>query len=253
MKLPCYIINLKDSLENFEKQKPFLMAEGLDPVRFIGVDGRKDEYLEYPDDVTTQCKLTCPKSAIGCGLSHVLLAQHLRDIGVPIALILEDDAFPKVCDLLENIQQTLNETPEDWEMIKLHSDNGCKNDSIKAGMGSMAAYILNSAGIQKLASLKVNYHIDHQIFYGPVKMMSYKSRWNLFWTDESSSTNRGSNTKWLNIKSGTGEKTLSTVITYNFFRIPGTNIEIPIWVGIIAMILIIILVLKILFRFTKRT
>ena len=235
MHFPCYIINLNGSEQNFEKQKPYLIEEGLNPIRFRGIDARKDEHIAYKDRVTKKCQLTCPKSVIGCGLSHILLAQHLKDIGVPLALVLEDDAFPKVCNLLEQIQKTMNEVPEDWDMIKFHCGSFGRQKHADTG-ASTAAYMLNSSGIQKLSNLKLNFHIDNQLKFGPSDLIVYKSKDNLFWADESFSSNRGTSSKWLNIKVGDGEQVLSQVISYKIFRIPGTSIEVS-WLHVIIILL----------------
>jgi GR25 family glycosyltransferase involved in LPS biosynthesis len=223
---PCYVINLEQDLENFERQKPFLQEEGLDPIRFIGVDARKKEHEKYPELVTPWCQKTCPFTAIGCGLSHVLLAKKLLENGTSMALVLEDDAFPKVCGLQQQIQKTLAETPSDWDMIKLHCSY-CVNDSIKSGPASTAAYLLSESGIKKVAEMKVNFHIDKQ-FSDTKNFKIYKSRWNLFWTDESFSSNRGTNSRILDIKTGlSGEQSLSQSLSYKFFRI-GT-VEFQTW------------------------
>ena len=197
MKLSCFIINLKDSPQNFEKQHPFLLEEGLDPVRFIGVDARKDEHLEYREYVTEWCQTMCPKAVIGCGLSHVLLARHIRDLGLPMALVLEDDAYPKVQNLLERIYETIREVPEDWDIIKLHCGFCLKGTHNSTG-ASAAAYLLSASGIQKMAELKVNFHVDAQMNSSDFKI--YKSRYNLFWTDESWSTIRTSNSTSFSFK-----------------------------------------------------
>ena len=240
MKLPCFIINLNDSPQNFEKQRPFLLKEGLDPVRFIGVDARKDEHLKYLDHVTDLCQTTCPKTAIGCGLSHVLLARHIRDLGLPIALVLEDDAYPKTNNLLQSIQETIQETPNDWDILKLHCFFPCRKNSITSKGSSLAAYLVSPSGIKKLADTKVNTHIDFQINMSEFKV--YKSRNNLFWTDESSSTNRGSNSNIGDLqKFGfDGEHSLSQCISYKILMIPGTKIEIT---GVHCIILMGLIIL----------
>lgn len=247
MSLPCFVVNLEDSPENFEKQKPFLVEAGLNPIRFIGVDARKDEHLDYMENVSSLCALTCPKTVMGCGLSHILLAQHLKDIGVPLALVLEDDAFPKVSQLLKHVQIALNEVPEDWDILKLHC-SFCKDDTINSKGGSTAAYLINSRGIQKLSNLLLNFHIDVQLNVNE-KIKIYKSKYNLFWTDEISSTNRGSNSRWLDMRGDlSGETTLSQGMTYKIFKIPGTAIEFETW-----QILIILLLLFLLFQCIRRT
>ena len=237
MKLSCFVINLKDSPQNFEKQRPLLLEEGLDPIRFIGVDARKDEHLEHLDHVTKWCHYTCPKSTVGCTLSHVLLARHIRDLGLPMALVLEDDAYPKTDNLLQRIQKTIQETPDDWEIIKLHCFFPCRQDSITSKGSSTAAYLINTSGLEKLSKMKVITQVDFQINTSGFKV--YKSRNNLFWTDESLSTNRGSNSTFGDLqKFGfEGEHSLSQCVSYKILRVPGTRLEIT---GVHCIVLLIL-------------
>lgn len=239
MNIPCYVINLDGHEKNFEKQKPLLVEEGIEPVRFRGVNAKKDEHLDYKDDVTKWCFNTCPKSVIGCGLSHVLLAQSLRDQGVPLALVLEDDAFPKVCDVLAHIQKTIQEVPEDWEIIKLHCLM-CVDGSVKNYIGgSSAAYLINASGIEKLSNMKVNFHIDSQMTFSNIKI--YKSRYNLFWTDEKTSTNRGNDVPFLrSVKTSSGEQSWSQVLSFYVFRIPIIGFEVKVWQLFLLFLVIIV-------------
>jgi hypothetical protein len=156
-----------------------------------------------------------------------------------MALILEDDAFPKVCNLLEHIQKTIQETPDSWDMIKLHCAGCIDNFTRNTGTGA-AAYLLSATGIQKVADMKLSYHIDHQ--FNRSDLVTYKSPYNLFWTDESYSAVRASNPMWLNIKETTGERLLSQSMTYTTFRIPGTSIEIAWWQYILIGLIIAILI-----------
>jgi len=247
MKLPCFVINLEDSIKNFEIQKRALLSEGLDPTRFIGINGRKDEHMYYLDNVSKICQYTCPKSVIGCGLSHILLANHIRDIGIPIALVLEDDAFPKVENLLQCIQETIQEIPDDWDIIKLHCFN-CLDNTINNGLfdGSTAAYIINNKGAQKLSKLLLNNHMDIQFNYSG--LIIYKSRYNLFKTDESFSTISDADANWwfdFKIPFSAGERTISQHLTGKMFRIHNTNIELEVW---LVCIIILYFIYKLVFE-----
>ena len=220
---PCYVINLEQDLENFERQKVHLQEEGLDPIRFIGVDARKNEHEKYLDHVAPWCQKTCPMSLIGCGLSHILLAKKLLENGTTMALVLEDDAFPKVCGIQEHIRATLAETPSDWDMLKLHCA-WCRDTSQKGNFPSMAAYLLSESGIKKLANTVLTDHIDFQIFFTK-DFKTYKSRWNLFWTDESFSTNRGTNSSKFKFSNFSGEQSLEQALSYKVFRIGSTEFQ----------------------------
>jgi hypothetical protein len=239
--IPCYVIYLGDSFPN----KQSLINIGLDPIGFKGVDARKNEHLQYQNKIHDICKYTCPKSTIGCGLSHILLAQKLYDENIDMALILEDDAYPKVSQL--DVRKIIQEVPDDWELIKLHCDMYCKDGSYQVGHnGSNAAFIINNKGIKKLKNLKVLNHIDVQMNYFSGIVM-YKSKVNLFSADESTSTIRGdyTNDHWasnLMQNPTSGEKIKAHVFMYKLLRIPGTNIEITF--GSIINIILIILILS---------
>jgi hypothetical protein len=100
--------------------------------------------------------------------------------------------------------------------------------------------MLNSSGIQKLSNLKLNFHIDNQLKFGPSDLIIYKSKDNIFWADESFSSNRGTNSKWLNIKLGDGEQVLSQTLSYKIFRIPGTSIEVS-WLHVVVILLVLLI------------
>ncbi len=222
---PAYVISLKDDLGDQEIE---LNKVGIYPRIFRGVDGRKGEYKSHEDRIGKACKTLCPNSMKSIGLSHVLLCEKIFNEGIPIALIFEDDAYP-IPDLhIENeINQVLSEVPQDWDVIKLHCDIRCENGSNfirnKMGSGSAAAYIVNIGGAEKIKNMLVNTHIDHQQYD---ELNVYKSKQNLFWTDESSSTNRTGSVSlaasfldWV-LPPTSGEKTWSHVLTYKVLRVP---------------------------------
>jgi GR25 family glycosyltransferase involved in LPS biosynthesis len=224
---PCYVITLNDTLG---KQGEELKAIGLNPIPFKGVDSRKDEHLLYTDYVDQICLHTCPKSVIGCGLSHILLARKIYYTGASVAIIMEDDAFPLVTNIDDEIHKVLQEVPDDWEIIKLHFDSPWKNNTNKTGIlpGSGAAYIINRKGMETMMNTRLKGHIDMQ--QGKV-MKVYKTKVNLFRTDEANSTNRiqiqSPLTTFLdsNVSRGEGNKTWSDALSYKIFRIPNTDIE----------------------------
>jgi hypothetical protein len=241
---PTYVITLNKDLG---EQGVALRNVGLNPILFHGIDSRKDEHLQYVDKISPLCLQTCPKSAIGCGLSHVLLAQKIYYTGASIALILEDDAYPKIDNLHEEISKTLNEVPDDWEIIKLHCDIHCKDGQNRVGVNfSAAAYLINRKGMEIMMNTKVQRHIDSQQL---MILKVYKSKVNLFWTHERKvSTNRIQQTSFVsNILDvvhpvTSGEKTWDDALSYKLIRIPFTNIELN-WIMIFTAIFIILIIL----------
>jgi GR25 family glycosyltransferase involved in LPS biosynthesis len=232
MILPTYVIHLGESFSNRQS----LIDIGLEPVGFKGINAKKNEHLRYADRITPMCQYFCPKSPIGCGLSHILLADTLFQKQVPMALILEDDAYPLVQSI--DFEQIIQSVPPDWELIKLHCDPNCKDGEYRVikedEAMSTAAYIINTKGIQKLKDMKLSYHIDHQLFWSNIKQ--YKSRRNLFWTDESSSNIRVSqNTHWfihlmklISKPLTSGEKSIEQIHSYPVLRIPFIDVELAI-------------------------
>jgi hypothetical protein len=244
---PCHVITLNEDLG---EQGEILKGYGLNPILFPGVDARKDEHIPYVDSIDPMCLEMCPKSVIGCGLSHILLARKIYYTGASIALILEDDAYPTVTNLEDEITKVLNEVPDDWEIIRLHCDTHCVDGTNKVGQnGSTAAYLINRKGMEIMMNTKVNNHIDWQ---QNTILNIYKSKINLFWTDEKRiSTNRIQTTTFL---SGimdvvspitSGEKTWDDKLSYKTLRIPFTNTEI----NAITMYFIIFLVAILIFLY----
>jgi hypothetical protein len=182
--------------------------------------------------MTATCVSACPKGVMGCGLSHILLAQKLWDQGTDVALVLEDDVYPSVDNLQEEMEKVMREVPEDWGIIKLHCDMCLDGTQPKGANGSFAAYIVNRKGMNYLKNLQLDWHIDLQVSGDP---MVYKSHTNLFWADENGSSNRdtqstlvGSFLELFRPKLS-GEKTVDHVFAYKVIRIPGTSFEVTGW------------------------
>ena len=229
--MECYIINLDRSIDNFYKQRPYLMESGIFPVRFSGIDAKYDKHLQYVDDhVNSLCKDFCTNGLIGCGLSHILLAKKLFEKGSNLVLILEDDAYPTVNDLNKEIKKVISETPIDWDIIKLHCDF-CDNDTYKINTigGSAAAYLINKSGLEKLSNMKLKTHLDLQFNIEP-NLHVYKSKKNIFWADETQSENRdfNINTTFLDYFNfnKTGQKKTDYVLSCKTFKIFGYELAI---------------------------
>jgi hypothetical protein len=245
---PAYVITLNDDLG---KQEVELNNVGIYPRIFKGVDGRKGEYKAHEDRVTKVCNILCPNSVKSIGLSHVLLCEKIFDEGIPLALIFEDDAYPIEGLNIENeVNKVLSEVPDDWDVIRLHCDIRCKNGSNKiqnlVAAGSTAAYIVNHKGAEKIKNMLVLGHIDqHQYFVINV----YKSKQNLFWTDEKLSTNRTSRKNivgsMLNklLPPTSGEKTWHDMLAYKLIKIPIIGLELNAITFFTIIIIIIIGVL----------
>jgi len=226
---PCYVISLKDNLGD---QGEALKKAGLDPILFKGVDGRKGEHKYYEHRIDPFINKFLTRGSKGASLAHLLLCEKLYKEGIELALILEDDAYLfENINLSDEIEKVLNEVPDDWEIIKLHCDMFCKdgsNSQTHLLNGSSAAYLINTKGLLKLNYTTLKLQFDNHI---NVINKVYKSKYNLFWTDETSSSAREANDTYIfelllnflfPIK--TGEKTWNNYLNMKYFTIPYTTI-----------------------------
>ena len=99
--------------------------------------------------------------------------------------------------------------------------------------GSTAAYLLSSRGAIKMANLKAMSHIDMHTSTSS-KFRKYRSKLNLFWTDETNSDNRiDSYNFFLKLKSYIltkliplrGEKTWDNFLNFKILRLPAIDKE----------------------------
>lgn len=240
--MECHVINLDRSIDNFYKQRPHLIESGVFPKRFSGIDAKKGEHVEYSEYLTDWCRDSCPSGVIGCGLSHILLAKKLFEKGSHLVLVLEDDAYPLVPDLNREIEKIIEETPKDWDIIKLHCDF-CKNNSSDPTGGSTAAYLINKSGLEKLSTMKLKWHIDLQ-WNMESNLKVYKSNENIFWADEKTSENRRNVTFFgKNTFNSTGQKSLDDLLSFKIVKVFGY--EISGW-EVLAFIILLILIFLII-------
>jgi len=125
-KIKAFVINLDGSEDNYNKQKPHLENIGLDVYRFKGINGNKNEYLEYKKYINPIALKISPKSTIGCSLSHILLAKYISEnYNDQYYLIFEDDAYPvELYNTKNNFYSKLyktidevNKINKDWDII----------------------------------------------------------------------------------------------------------------------------------------
>ena len=214
--LKTYIINLDDYISNYTKQLPYLLNIGLHVERFSGVNALKNEHLkpEYQQYISSFAKNFAPKSAIGCALSHILCCKHIKsnyseksNDPMPYFLIMEDDAFPLYNseEFYKHLNKSIYEIQlldSKWDIIQLHSDGFFPTkDTYNTHIicGSAAAYLISLNGINKTLTSKIYNHID-LVMHNFIKYNKYRTKENLFYTDEKDSLNRGQCKSKLNYK-----------------------------------------------------
>ena len=205
--LKTYVINLDDYESNYTKQLPHLLNIGLHVERFSGINALKDEHLkpEYQQYISNYAKNFAPKSVIGCALSHILCCKHIKatysektNEPMPFFLIMEDDAFPLYNseEFYEHLNKSICEIQlldSNWEIILLHSDGlfptkDTYNTHIVSG--SAAAYLISLNGINKTLNNKIYGFIEF-CQHSFINCNKYRTKENLFYTDEKTSLNRG--------------------------------------------------------------
>jgi hypothetical protein len=242
MDFKTFVINLDKHIDNYNKQKIYLQAVGLEPIRFSAINAIENEHLKHIEHIHKMALILTPKSTIGCGLSHALLIKLLSTMkNDPYFLIMEDDAFPvyekeEFQIRLINTIQNISILDKDWDIIQLHSDAifPCHETYVTHYFsGSTAAYLISQKGIKKMITKKVKYHADIETSMD-ITIRKYRARENLFLTDETSSLQR-LDTKGLlfDVKVSflssfiplRGEKTWNDFLNFKMIRIPGSDRE----------------------------
>ena len=241
--IKTFVINLDRSIENYNHQRPYLESLGLDVYRFRAIDGSKDEHLQYSHIIDTIYYELVPKNIISATLSHTLVCKYIQSLiengnTEPYFLIMEDDAYPlyNKQQFHKHVETTIHDIhsiDKDWDIIALHIDGPCsdflntckENYYISPISGSIAAYLISRNGVIKLANETIFWYVDliTSLHY---KYRKYKSKKNLFWTDEKNSNAREKSDtafieKILNtLLSLKGEKTWNHLLNYRALKIP---------------------------------
>jgi hypothetical protein len=102
-----WVINLDRRPDRWETSKTRLNDISIEPMRFQAVDAKDPEFVQF------YSKLSSPKRLIGeiaCYMSHKSLWKHIYNMGIPYALIFEDDLIfsPRISK--KDIQNALDES-----------------------------------------------------------------------------------------------------------------------------------------------
>lgn len=229
MKFNTYIINLDTHIPRYEAQVKQLNAVGINPIRI-----RAFTYDDIPEEEVAKhfaesAPRWTPKSIVACGYSHKMAIKTFLDQDeYPVALILEDDAFP-LFDDVRFLEEKLNHT--NWDILSLHCDGSCEKKSRFYNPGSAAAYFITKEGAKKVLGHKYKDHFDLETNHLPFITKTVDTE-NSFWTDEDAvlsktdSANRSKSkcSNWLRnltpIFFSRGEKTLCHSKNYYVFKIP---------------------------------
>jgi GR25 family glycosyltransferase involved in LPS biosynthesis len=254
-----YVINLENDKEKYRDILKNLSKCNIKPIRFNAIDGRKKLLPEHNALVSKSCLEYCPFSAIGCGLSHLLVANqfHKSDPN-NFCLILEDDAKPLTSNIKQEIKEVIDSAPLDWDIIRLYCQGFCNYDynHKKRAMqyrkpltGSTCAYLLSKRGSQQIQSMRLKWHIDAQFVSSNLKIYDITSP--LFIPDSNISTSYTNNSKILpkifGYKLGKYDNTIDWYLGNSIFREPGTK-KVYNYYQLIgnSIIIVIIIILSIL-------
>lgn len=192
-----YVINLDKDTDRLKKMKKRLEPNGFKRIK--GIYGN-DYDFSNDDNVYFTCKYLCPKSVIGCALSHRLaLKTFLETSEKEYLLLLEDDAEPIPNNYIEKIEESIKGAPADWDIIKLdwgtfiwnESNNDSEKDYLSYYSSLTTALIINKKSAEKILQNKIYWHYDNDMYFYGLKI--YNNPEKLFkqtWDDENKSNNR---------------------------------------------------------------
>jgi hypothetical protein len=252
-----YVINLPEQKERFETQSKSLMDIGIFPVRM-----RASKYDEISQDELDRhfkpaAQTLMPRTNIACCYSHLkTLENFVNNDQNEVALILEDDAYPKIPHA-RALDDVLRKNGLAWDILSLHCDGLCPKatEEAKQHSGSAAAYFVTKEGAEKLLKHKWSDHFDMEGNEVPGIRKLVQDE-NLFWTDEdatmSGSVSSNRKKKWCpetleelsKIFLKRGEKTACHILGYKRLRLPWAGYEMT--NADIILLIILILSLAIL-------
>jgi len=162
IKIPVYYINMDKSTDRNEwMKKQMVNVERYYRVPAVNGYKIKNKKHDVVDGVEfyNQFDLTLPE--IGCTLSHLKAIKIAYENGEEMVIIMEDDIYMDMMNLMDYSLETLIENaPDDWEIIKLvnHSQVLNKSSTYKEHSFhfydrnkpaySSGAYVINRKGME---------------------------------------------------------------------------------------------------------
>ena len=252
-----YVINLDSQPGRWNAQSKELAKVGINPIRIKGVlneDNSTNKYHSFIGRKTSSYK--------GCNSSHVKACENfINNDPNQIALILEDDAYPKFNNV-KNLENYLeNCYPYDFDMLLVHCDGRCpiknkQNSLVFSGSG--AGYFITKEGAKKILNHKFHSAFDFETNLIPnfKKIVSDK---NFFWTDEnyimtnntsshrikSNQLNDNTTDKIMTkLTCNRGEKTWRHIKNFKTLKIPIINYNLKVNHLIIIFLIILFFIIK---------
>ncbi|MBO0764307.1 MAG: glycosyltransferase family 25 protein [Hyphomicrobiaceae bacterium] len=161
--LPVFVINLDRSTDRLAKMRGQCAAIGVSFERFPGVLGTdlppalKPYFCDAAGNIVSPLR----PAEIGCYASHLGVWQRVVEVGLPAAMVCEDDAIlPSGIDGL--VDEILKFLPPDWDMVLLASisseatkplhvlSSGASIVRYSKVPGCMACYLISRAGAAKM-------------------------------------------------------------------------------------------------------
>ena len=187
-----YVINLDKDVDRLKKINNYLDNKY---IRIPGIYGANEDFIKN-NDIFYLSRYLCPKSVLGCFMSHrQALKTFLETSTKDYAVILEDDAEPRFENYMEKINESIQNAPSDWDIIKLdylpkyniiHQSTYTKYPSLIT-----TAYIINKKSAEKILQNKMVYHIDIQLMFMGLNIYNNPEIvFEQIWDDENNSNNR---------------------------------------------------------------
>jgi len=116
--VPVWVVNLDRSIERWNKLEAQLKEQNVTAERFPATLGVELTNAELEDKATPAARLFCTLGMVGCFISHQRVWQRVVDEDLPAVAVLEDDAIV-FADFNSNLQQLMDELPDDWDVCLL--------------------------------------------------------------------------------------------------------------------------------------
>lgn len=165
IEVPVFVVNLERNQERRRFAVQHLANLGIEARVFPATDGKQLNRSELEQKGIYNDKLAHEKfsrslssAEIGCMLSHLRLYQYLRDQGIGMALILEDDAVLDN-EIVVRLPKLIHGLPSDWDVVQLIYE--CRDyERVSPGVVrflsercmpvASGGYLVRASGIEKL-------------------------------------------------------------------------------------------------------